>query len=77
MRLKDSASWPISGCLGSGISGVSNWLRLMAWDATIIWETGVSSRMTIRPEAQPSATHSATTTICIRAIRSPSSEISV
>ena len=33
----------------------------MAREATIIWETGVSSRMTIRPEAQPSATHSATT----------------
>ena len=36
MRLKDSASWPISGCLGSGMSGVSNWLRLMAREASII-----------------------------------------
>ena len=33
MRLKDSASCPISGCLGSGMSGVSNWLRLMAREA--------------------------------------------
>ena len=36
MRLKDSASCPISGCLGSGMSGVSNWLRLMAREASII-----------------------------------------
>ena len=77
MMLKDSASRAISGCLGSGMSGVSNSLLPMAREAAIICCTGVSRRMTIKPVTQPSATHSATTTVCSMVMRSFRAEMVV
>ena len=49
----------------------------MAREAAIICCTGVSRRMTIKPVTQPSATHSATTTVCSMVMRSFRAEMVV
>ena len=47
MRLKDSASCPISGCLGSGMSGVSN--------AIIFYNSAILSLLLTKYEAAGNA----------------------